>query len=203
MDEDVLCLLLGKFDGVAQQLALAPVDTAALLHLVHEHQQLLLRHFALTVQAEDLRQQLFPEGEEQIERQQHPDENPQDGRGEHGKALRAVLGDAFGRDLAEDQHHHCDDHGGDRRARVAVMAHKEHRADGGRRNIDDVVANQDGREQPVILLQQLAREGGVGIALFSKGFEPRGAGGGKRGLRGGKVGGEQQAHRHNNDTSCR
>ena len=83
------------------------------------------------------------------------------------------------------------------------MAHKEHRADGGRRNIDDVVADENSREQPVILLQKLTREGGVGVALFGKGLEPRGAGGGKRGLRGGKVGGKQQTHRHSNDTSCR
>ena len=83
------------------------------------------------------------------------------------------------------------------------MAHKEHRADGSRRNIDDVVADQDGREQPVILLQKPARKRSIGIALFSKGFEPRSAGRGKRGLRGGKVGGEQQTHRHHNDTSCR
>ena len=55
VDENVLCLLLGKFDGVAQQLALAFVDAAALLDLIDEHQQLLLRHFALAVQAECLR----------------------------------------------------------------------------------------------------------------------------------------------------
>lgn len=59
MDQDVLCLLLGKFDGVAQQLTLAFVDAAALLDLVDEHQQLLLRHFAFAVQAERLRQKLF------------------------------------------------------------------------------------------------------------------------------------------------
>ena len=51
VDEDVLCLLLGKLDGVA----LAFVDAAALLDLIDEHQQLLLRHFALAVQAECLR----------------------------------------------------------------------------------------------------------------------------------------------------
>ena len=203
VDEDVLCLLLGKFDGVAQQLALAPVDTAALLDLIDEHQQLLLRHFTLAVQVERLRQQPFPEGEEQIERQQHPNEHAQDGCGEHGEALRAVLGDAFGRDLTENQHHHRDNHGGDRRACIAIGVDEQHRADGGRRNVDDVVADQDGREQPVVLLQKPARESGVGIALFGKGLEPRGAGRGKCGLRGGKVGGKQQTHRHNNDTGCR
>ena len=83
------------------------------------------------------------------------------------------------------------------------MAHKEHRADGGRRNINDVVADQDGREQPVILLQKPARKRSIGIALLSKGLEPRSAGRGKRGLCSGKVGGKQQTHRHSNDTSCR
>ena len=71
MDQDVLCLLLGKFDGVAQQLALAFVDAAALLDLVDEHQQLLLRHFALRVQAEHLCQQLLPERKQKIERREN------------------------------------------------------------------------------------------------------------------------------------
>ena len=144
VDQDILRALLGEVDGVFEQLALAFIDAAVLLHLVDEHEQLLLRHFIVGAEAEDLRQQLFPEGEDGVERREDPDEDLQDRRGEHGPGLRAVLGDAFGRDLTEDQHHDGDDHGGDRRADVAIVLDKEHGADGGCGDIHDVVADQDG-----------------------------------------------------------
>ena len=144
VDQDILRALLGEVDGVFEQLALALVNAAVLLHLVDEHEQLLLRHFIVGAEAEDLRQQLLPEGEDGVERREDPDEDLQHRRGEHGAGLCAVLGDAFGRDLAEDQHHNGDDHGGDRRTGVAVMFDKEHGADGGRGDVHDVVADEDG-----------------------------------------------------------
>ena len=152
VDQDILGLLLGKADGVFQQLALVPVDAAVLLHLVHQHQQLLLGHFAVAVEAEHLGQQLLPQGEQQVQGHQHPDQHLQDGRGQHGAFLGAVLGNALGGDLAEDQHHHRHHHGGDGGTRVAVVLHEQHRADGGGGDVDDVVADEDGGQQPVILL---------------------------------------------------
>ena len=71
VNKDVLRLLLGKINRVFEQLSLVFVDAAVLLHLVDEHQQLLLRHFALRVQAEHLCQQLFPEGKQEIERREN------------------------------------------------------------------------------------------------------------------------------------
>ena len=71
VNEDVLRLLLGKINRVFEQLSLVFVDAAVLLHLVDEHQQLLLRHFALRVQAEHLCQQLLPEGKQEIERREN------------------------------------------------------------------------------------------------------------------------------------
>ena len=71
VNEDVLRLLLGKINRVFEQLSLVFVDAAVLLHLVDEHQQLLLRHFALRVQAEHLCQQLLPERKQKIERREN------------------------------------------------------------------------------------------------------------------------------------
>ena len=201
VDQDVLGLLLGKADGVFQQLALVPVDAALLLHLVHQHQQLLLGHLAFAAEAENLVQQLFPQGEQQIQGHQHPDEHPQDGGGQHGAPLRAVLGDALGGYLAEDQHHHRHHHRGDGGARVAVVPHEQHRADGRGSDVDDVVADEDGGQQPVVLLQQLQGQRRVAAPLLRQRFQARGIGGGKGRLRGRKIGGQQQADRHHDDTS--
>ena len=68
MDEDVLRLLLGKADGVLQQVALVLVDAALLLHLVHQHQQLLRGHFVIPIQMKHPGQQLFPQGKQRVQR---------------------------------------------------------------------------------------------------------------------------------------
>ena len=45
VDQDILRALLGEVDGVFEQLALALVDAAVLLHLIDKHEQFFLRHF--------------------------------------------------------------------------------------------------------------------------------------------------------------
>ena len=200
MDEDVLRRLLGKADGVFQQLALVAVDTALLLHLVHQQQQLLLGHFAVAVQPEHAAQQLLPQGEHRVQRRQHPDEHLQNGCRQRGAFLRAVLGDALGGDLAEDQHHHRHHHGGDGGSRFPVVPHEQHGTDGRSGDVDNIVADKDGGQQPVVLLQQAARQRRVPAALLRHSPQARGVGGGKGRLRGRKIGGQRQAYRHHDDT---
>ena len=202
VNEDVLRLLLGKADGVFQQLALVPVDATVLLHLVHQHQQFLLGHFAVGVQAEHLGQQLLPQGEQQVQGHQHPNQHPQNGSRQHGAFFRAVLGNALGGYLAENQHDHRHHHGGDGSARVAVVSDEQHRADRGGGDVDDVVADENGGQQPVILLQQLQRKRRVAAALFRQRPQSGGVGGGKGRFRGRTIGGKRQTYRHDNDTSC-
>ena len=122
------------------------------------------------------------------------------GAEKHGKALGILLGQALGRDLAEDQHHNGDDGGGDHRAVLQAQAlGKEHGGQRGGGQVDDVVAHQNGGQQVVILVHQPEGQGGpavagVGLALQADAVER-----GKGGLRGGEIGGQNHQNNQNHD----
>ena len=87
----------------------------------------------------------------------------QKGGREHGKALGAVLGDGLGGDLTEDQHDDRDGGGGDQGAVVVgeglilgvhAQGDDEHRGDGGQKDVDQIVTDQDGGDQAVVVLAQ-------------------------------------------------
>ena len=206
--QDILGLLLGEVDGVAEQVALLVVDGALLLDLLHQHEQLLLGHLAVGLNTEDLGHQLGPQGEEEAEGNEDPDEELHEGRREHGKALGAILGDGFGGDLTEDQHDHGDGGGGDQGA-VAVgeglilgvhaQGDDEHRGDGGQQDVDQIVTDEDGGDQAVVVLAELEGEGSALVALVDHGLELGLAQGRKGSLSGGKVSGHQEAHGHDDD----
>ena len=149
---------VAELKGVAQQLALVFVNAAVLLHILHEKKQFLVGHFGVVVRLEEAGNQLFPLGKEKIQRGQHPDPEPDKGRTEHGKALRRVLCNAFGGDLAKDQDNDRDHNGGNGRADVAVKSDEQKCADGRHHDIDDIVADQDGGDQLVIIFGQLERQ---------------------------------------------
>ena len=178
--EDVLGLLLGEVDGVAEQISLLVVDGALLLNLLHQHEQLLLRHLVVGLDTEDLGHQLRPQGEDTAEGNEDPHKELHEGGREHGKALGAVLGDGLGGDLAEHQHHYGDGGGGDQGA-VAVgkglilaidaEGDDEHRGDGGQKDVHQIVADEDGGQESVVVLAQLQRQGGSLVALLDLGLE--------------------------------
>ena len=178
--EDILGLQLGEVDGVTEQVALLGVDGALLLDLLHQHEQLLLGHLGVGLDAEDLGHQLGPQGEQGAEGNEDPDEELHEGGREHGKTLGAVLGHGFGGDLAEDQNHHGDGGGGDQSAvavgkglilAVYAQGDDEHGGDGGQQDVDQVVADEDGGEQAVVVFAEAEGQGSTLVALLHEGLE--------------------------------
>ena len=194
--EDIFHLQVVELNGVAQKLSFVQVDAAVLLDLLHQEDQLFGRHFVVLFHLQNLGQQLFPGGEQEVHRGQDHTQDIDDGGGEHGEFLRAVLGDALGGNFAEDQHHYGDDHGGEGGAYVAAYTDEKHRGDGRKGDIDDVVSDEDGGQQFVIILGKLVCQPCPFAALFRQGFQPGFVGGGKGGLRGGKI--RRQQHQNDN-----
>ena len=155
-----------KGDGVAQKLALVLVDGAFLLHLVHQHHQLFLRHAGIVGGLYHPVHQLLPLGEQEIHRGKHRHQHPQKGRGEHGEAFGIVLGGAFGGNFAEDQHHHRQHNGGNRRAHIPQQPHEQNRAQGSGGDVDDVVADQYGRQKLVVIFGKGKRKARLLVAVF-------------------------------------
>ena len=162
---------VAELKGVAQQLALVFVNAAVLLHILHEKEQFLVGHFCVVICLEEAGNQLFPLGKEKIQRGQHPDPEPDKGRTEHGKALRRVLCNAFGGDLTENQNNDCNDDRRNRRADIAVKPDEQKCADGRHHDIDDIVADQDGGDQLVIIFGQLERQRCPLVSVVRQHFE--------------------------------
>jgi len=89
-----------------------------------------------------------------------------EGQGDRvGDALGAAGGEGLGDDLAEQQRDDGHHHGGDDDAPlVAQIAHRQRRGDRRAEDVDDVVAEQDGHQQALHRLQQLARRQDAGSA---------------------------------------
>ena len=149
---------VAELKGVAQQLTLIFVNAAVLLHVLHEKEQFLVGHFCVVICLEEARNQLFPLGKEKIQRCQHPNPKADKGRAEQSKALRGVLRNTLGGDLTENQNNDCYDNRRNGRADVAVKSDEQKCADGRHHDIDDIVADQDGGDQLVIIFGQLERQ---------------------------------------------
>ena len=183
VNQNILRALLGEVDRIFEELSLVFVNAAVLLDLIHEHQKLLLRHFIVGAEVKDLGQQSFPKRKERIQRRKDPNQDLQHRRRQHGACFRAVLRNALRRDLAENQHNDRNNDGRNRSTGIAVVLYKQHRADGGRCDVYNVVADQNRRQQPIVLLQQLADERCFFVSLFCKRFQSCRICGGKGRLR--------------------
>ena len=170
--EDVADVQVVKLDGAFEQLALVGVHAALLLGFFYQGEQLVLGDGMVVVHAQQAAEELLPLGKEPVNRLEHRHKHPDERIHRHGKALRHLLGQALGRDFAEDQHKHGHNGRGYAHARVAQPAHEHHRAHRGQGDIDDVVAHKNGRKQLVIPVRQGQ---GVGCALLPavcQAFEP-------------------------------
>lgn len=143
---------LGELNSAADQRALLLVDTAGLLHLIHNSEQLLLGDGAVLLGVKEMGKQLFPLAKEKVERGQQYEKDPQDGRGKQGKRLWRLLGDALWGDFTEDQYHHgCHRSGHTGACFFAQGPDKDHSGKGRGGNIDNVVADQNRGEEAVII----------------------------------------------------
>ena len=158
MGQNFGCRQVTKFKGIAQQLTFVFVDAAVLLHVLHKKKQLLVGHFCIVICLEEAGNQLFPLGKEKIQRCQHPNPKADKGRAEQSKAFRGVLCNTLGGDLTKNQNNDRYDDRRNRRADVAVKSDEQKCADGRHHDIDDIVADQDGGNQLIIIFGQLERQ---------------------------------------------
>ena len=198
--EDLIHLHIIELDGGADELALVLVQPALDLGLVHHGHQLFLGDAAVPLLVKYHGQQLFQQAEQEVHRGKDHHENPHNGSGEHGKALGILLGQALGRDLAKDQHHNGDDGGRDHRAVLQPQAlGEEHGGQRGGGQVDDVVAHQNGGQQVVVLVHQPEGQGGPAVAGVGLALQADAVEGGKGGLRGGEIGGQDHQNNQNHD----
>ena len=163
---------IAEFKRVSQKLPLVFIDAAVLLNVFHEEKQFLVGHFGILVGLEKAGNEFLPLGKKKIHRRQHPNPQADKGGADHGKAFRRILRHALGGDFAKDQNHDRHNDGGNRRAHVAVETDKQKRTDRRNQDIHDIVSNQDGRDQLVVILRQLERQCRSPVSVIRENLQP-------------------------------
>ena len=199
--QDLLHLHVIEFDGTADQLALPVCQFAVVFCLADHSHQLALCDGVLLAAVDKMAQQLFPLGEQPVQRgEQHYQQAQHRGHG-RGHGLRHLLGQALGGHLAKDQHHHCQHQGG--HGGTTLLAQpmgKKDGADRGGADVHDVVADEDGGKQLVVFFRQGQHPGGRAVTVLGTAFQADLIQGRKSGLGGGEKGGKgHQEHQRYNE----
>ena len=113
-------------------------------------------------------------------------------RGAAGHALGMRHGDGLGQDFGQDHHHHGHRGGGIDDACLAVEAHEDGRGQARCGDVHEVVANKDGGEHPLRLVQQLLGLARAPVALLAEQPKPEAPRPRQRRFRTGEEGREQQ-----------
>ncbi len=163
---------IAEFKRVSQKLPLVFINAAVLLNVFHEEKQFLMGHFRILVGLEKAGNEFLPLGKKKIQRRQHPNPQTDKGGADHGKAFRRILRHALGGDFTKDQNNDRHNDGGNRRAHVAVEPDKQKRTDRGNHDIHDIVSNQDGRDQLVVIPRQLECQRRSPVSVIRENLQP-------------------------------
>ena len=191
IQREIVLLHVIELDGAADELAFPVGQLAVVLGLADHGHQLTLSDGVLLGAVDEMPQQALPLGEQPGQRGEQDQQQVQKGRNRRSNRLRHLLCKALGGHLAKDQHHHGQHYGGHRRAPLRVQqAGEQHCANGCCGNVDDIVADEDGGEQLVVLFRHSQHAGCCRIAILSTAFQADLVQGRKCGLRGGEKGGK-------------
>ena len=84
-------------------------------------------------------------------------------RQEHGKPLGRFLGQALGGDFTEDQHQDGHHHSGKGDTGITEILGENDGGQGGRRDVDDVVADENGGKELIVVLRKVQSQ----LSLFA------------------------------------
>ena len=157
-----------------------PPSVSASVH--HAHQLLLGDAVVVLGAAEHPVQQLLPLGEQEVQRRQHHQPAPAAAARRPwprppARSLARLLGVTSPKIRITTVSTAADTVGP---LALPMQLDKQHRADGGGRVVDDVVADEDGGEQPVVIVRQGQGPGGALVAVVGPGFQADPVQGGKR-----------------------
>ena len=142
-----------EFKGIAQQLAFVFVNSAVLLHVLHKKEQFLVGHFFIVIRLEEAGNQLLPLGKEEIQRRQNQNPKAYKRSTEQSETFRGILCNTFRGDLTKNQNNDRYDDRRNCRANIAIKPYEQKCADGCHHDIHDIVADQDGGDQLVIVFR--------------------------------------------------
>ena len=108
--------------------------------------------------------------EEEVQRHEKIDHDVDDICGKQCEFFGGVFRHAFRRDLTEDKDEDRDYCRRDGRTDVTECPHEKDRTDRRERDVDDIVSDQDRREQTVVIVGETADECRGSVSVFRQGF---------------------------------
>ena len=152
--QDLFNLHVIELDCTANQFTFVVGQFAVILGLTdHGHQFGIGNAALLTVEMSG--KKFLPSTEQKVQRREQRDKRVQNRCGGCGKGFRHLLGHALRGNLTKNQYNDGDDHGRYRgTGRAAQKRSEVHSAEGGKRDVHDVVADKDGGKQAVIPLRE-------------------------------------------------
>ena len=158
-------------------------------------------HFFAVIRFEEAGNKLFPLGKEKVQRCQNPNPEADKRRAEQSKAFRGILCNALRRNLTKNQNNDCYNGRRNRRTNIAVKVDEQKRADGRYHDIHNIVANQDGGNQLVIVFGQPERQCCPLVSVVCQHLEAGLIQGRERRFRGAEIGGHGNADHHGESIS--
>ena len=110
-------------------------------------------HFCIVIRLEEAGNQLLPLGKEEIQRRQNQNPKADKRSTEQSETFRGILCNTFRGDLTKNQNNDRYDDRRNCRANIAIKPYKQKCADGCHHDIHDIVADQDGGDQLVIVFR--------------------------------------------------
>ena len=185
--DDLARFGLVKFDGRLQKLAAILVDDALLLNGFDDGGDVLDGDAVVLLAAAPQAREHSDHFHENIHQRRGDDhQRTQQRRGRRCVAVTKLLGKLLGQDLAKNQQQNGHNARGDGNARVTHQRHGDHRGDRRGRDIDQIVADQDGAQGFVVVVADLYRPFGALVAFLSAALEAGLVDRGERDLRGGE-----------------
>ena len=173
-----------QIDHIVDHVLFIPFDDAVLLGGIHQRAELGLGHGRLRVridaeETDHAPSHLLHDEDHRCE-QTHQNEN--DAAEGEGKPLRVDGSEILRGDLAENDHEHGENSGRGRDGGVSEKTDCQRGGKRGRRDIDDVVADQDGGEHLRAVVRDAENGFGPPVSLLGQRLHPDAVDGGEGGL---------------------
>lgn len=156
-NQDVAYLQIVKLDGGADERGFLFFERPVLFRFFHVGDDLIFRDHVVSLYAENLFQKFLVQGKEKGDRGQYNVENPNEGIQRHRHLLGRDFRQHLGGNFSENEHCHRHDRRRDDNGSVPVcdQLSEEHAGDRGRRNVDQVVPDQHGGDEFVVMIDKV------------------------------------------------
>ena len=170
--QNVLDIQIIELDGGRNQIRFMFLKIPVLLRLINHCDQLIRNIRILVLNLEQLRRQILPALKHQSKRAEKNHDETHKAQRTNGETLRRLLGKGLRRNLTEQKYNQRNDNRRNRRPLcLSQPAGEQNRTQRSRKNINDIVSDENGCQKTIIIVQNLQNPAGAAVAIILHGFQ--------------------------------